>query len=70
MSLKQIAEGYSNLIKKGVGVANKDIEDLAVERYTICLDCSKRVKNKCGECGCLLSAKVRSVKASCPKSKW
>jgi len=74
--LKQIAEGYVNLAKKGLGVAQKDLEQLAVDRYTICNSCPNLSKgdhvnlNTCDVCGCLLGAKIRSIDASCPKDKW
>lgn len=69
--IKQITEGYSNLVKKGLGVSNTIVEALAEERYTNhCHSCEDRKEGKCGVCGCLLGAKIRSLTASCPKGKW
>ena len=70
MNLRQIAEGYINLSKKGLGISDEKVEQLATARYIICDTCPNRSDSKCNVCGCLLGAKIRSVEATCPKDKW
>ena len=55
-------------------------EDLASKRYDICKSCpelafyinQKNLKvQKCGNCGCVISAKIFSpVQNACPLKKW
>lgn len=42
----------------------------AVKRKVICKDCSLRKYFVCGECGCVISAKVVLEEESCPLGKW
>jgi len=74
-NLAQMAEGYYNLMKKGVGVANEEVEQLAALRMDQCNTCENNgrptlVGGKCTLCGCLMSAKTRSLNAKCPLKKW
>ena len=80
--LKNIASGFANLAfpdAKTEALAMKRAKICAecpmAEKtgvYSVVVD--KRTKNiqgmKCGECGCNLSAKVRSVKDYCPLGYW
>ena len=67
--LAEIIDGWTNYV-----FPNKEVEELAKRRITICTDktiCDKlKSNNKCGICGCYMPAKVRSVKSSCPLKKW
>lgn len=67
--LKQITEGYINLITD-----NPKIKPIAEKRSAICASCPINVNNFCntelGGCGCYLSAKVASPNSKCPKGKW
>mgnify|MGYP003342540235 CR=1 FL=1 len=60
---------------------SKDQELLAEARYEICKECpkltaflhikQKKLVEKCGECGCVISAKIFSPKENaCPLNKW
>jgi hypothetical protein len=71
---KEILEGAVNLALK-----NQAVELIAEDRMVICHSCPKKqmhcknfpaVKNCCGECGCVLTVKTRSLKSSCPLGKW
>ena len=69
----QILEGIKNNIFK-----NDDIEDIASERQKICDDCTSKGDKCvmpgsgpcCGECGCSLKLKLRSLSSDCPLKKW
>jgi len=67
--LNEIVDGWSNYI-----FPNKEVEELAKKRITICTDktiCDKLKSNKrCAVCGCFMPAKVRSVHSTCPLKKW
>ncbi len=47
-------------------------EDVAEERYSICLGCPELLKltKQCKKCGCFMSVKTRLKNASCPIGKW
>ena len=64
-------------IFKSWGIAlnpNDSQSELAAMRMEICDGCPSKQKTPvihCGECGCLLSAKIYSPKiGACPKGKW
>lgn len=61
--LGQILTGYYLLIffKKS---------DISKARQTICSKCPKRKLLVCGECGCVISAKVTLIEEECPLGKW
>lgn len=49
-------------------------DDLANRRLVLCETCDKRIKTSlgdaCGECGCILDAKVRVEDEHCDLDKW
>jgi len=47
-------------------------ENVAEERYSICLGCPELLKltKQCKKCGCFMSVKTRLKNASCPVGKW
>ena len=72
----KILEGVKNSIFK-----QEHIEEVAASRMAICEECEliDRIGTKCymagtqpccGDCGCKLSFKTRSLSSSCPKGKW
>jgi hypothetical protein len=64
--LSEIIAGWGNFVFR-----NEKVEEIAIERMTICLDCPKLKENKrCSLCGCFMPAKVRSEHSSCPLKKW
>lgn len=72
MSLKSIAEGFTNLL-----FTKELVEDVAKQRKAICDACpvsefgkSKYCKLRNGGCGCYLPAKRRAMDDECPKGKW
>jgi hypothetical protein len=42
----------------------------AIERRLICKKCKLRNGLICGECGCVISAKVQLEEEECPVGKW
>lgn len=77
MNLSSITEGYINLIKSGIGIADINIEKLATKRKMLCSICPNNSTQKivslishCKICGCLLEAKTRVVEEKCPDNKW
>jgi hypothetical protein len=80
MEIKKILSGWKNYLDK-----SEVIETIAKERAIICAACPHAKQGKvlafikdklkevegayCDQCGCPLSAKVRS-KDICPKLKW
>jgi hypothetical protein len=55
-------------------MANKIIaeRELRQKRLKECFSCEylKQPKNRCGKCGCFISAKVLFNSAKCPIKKW
>lgn len=69
MELRNIGEGFLNLLKSEFGIADNEIEDIAEHKFKHCSICDRRNKNRCGVCGCLISAKIRSS-SKCPLNKF
>ena len=72
----KILEGVKNSIFK-----QEHIEEIAASRMMICNECPSidtqgtkcymaGTQPCCGECGCKLSFKTRSISSSCPKDRW
>ena len=73
---KQILEGIKNKLFK-----KEHVEVIAKNRWQICIKCkSLDVKGDkctmpgtqpcCGECGCSIAFKLRSLSSACPLNKW
>lgn len=70
---EQILEGIKNTILK-----DQYVEEVSETRMSICSDCPSRGNNCiapgtgpcCGECGCSLKFKTRSLSSECPLNKW
>lgn len=69
-NLNNIATGWLNYIKGELGILSEEIKQKAEARLKICETCEFRVKNSCGQCGCILTAKTKDPNSVCPKSKW
>lgn len=70
-----MSEKYSifDVIKDTVkGNVEKSTSDTISSRISICNICPdlKRPLRICGNCGCVIDAKVRYEKSSCPLGKW
>lgn len=72
----QILEGVKNYV-----FTQESIEVIAQQRYNICLTCKylditgincavEGTQPCCGDCGCSLKFKTRSLSSECPKGKW
>ncbi len=68
--LKQIAEGYKNLVRSRANLTSKQEEELFAARKEICDECQPDNKLTCNMCGCVLSAKIRCIGCKCPKELW
>lgn len=66
-----IAEGWINVAREKLGIADPNVELLAKIRGEICIACPSIGEDllKCGECGCDVKAKIRS-NDKCPLKKW
>jgi len=70
---KKILEGIKNSI-----VRDEFVEDVATKRWAICKSCESNGDKCavpgtgpcCGECGCALGFKIRSLSSDCPLDKW
>lgn len=51
----------------GVGAASEEQQS---SRYRICIECPKDNRGMCGECGCVIAAKIRNASEACPIGKW
>jgi len=51
---------------------NKASEQVAADRWAICLECPRltKVTNLCKECGCYMPLKIKLTAAVCPIGKW
>jgi hypothetical protein len=77
-----VAEGYVNVARKGLGIANTEIEHLAELREKICrtkCDQSRgeagatafsEETGRCTICNCKMAAKWRAMNETCPKQLW
>ena len=47
-------------------------EDEATRRFDICKMCPELISltTQCKKCGCIMKAKTKLAKATCPLSKW
>lgn len=65
--LEEIQDGWKNWIWK-----SPEVEKVALKRAAICAKCNSNTGRTCGECGCALFAKTRSMKETnkCPLNKW
>ena len=72
----KIAEGISNTVFR-----KEHVEAVATDRFQICIQCSlfnasgdkcvaPGTQPCCGDCGCSLAFKVRSLSSECPKGFW
>jgi len=72
----KIAEGIKNKVFK-----KEHVEAIATDRFQICIKCSlfdasgdkcvaPGTHPCCGDCGCSLGFKVRSISSECPKGYW
>lgn len=69
--LKEILNGYKNLLKSKLGVSEAKDEEIFSARREICDACpEKTTLDRCGLCGCPLAAKTRSMLSNCPDKKW
>jgi len=85
MILKEIYDGWGNLIKDKLKILNPEIKEIGKRRLLICDVCEIRTKDICNPlkkgihtitgklvngCGCALSAKVLSPNSKCPLGKF
>lgn len=86
MNFKQLVEAFKNADKISEGFLNsifkkEHIEIIAKERFKVCQACeildtqgdkcfTPKTQPCCGECGCSLKFKTRSLSSECPLGKW
>ena len=53
MDIKNITEGYYNLLRKKIKISSKDIEDMSQYRLEVCASCEDyKADGTCDICGC------------------
>jgi len=83
---KKYLDIFKNADKIADGIANslfkkEHVEAVATDRFQICVKCSlfdaggdkcvaPGTQPCCGDCGCSLAFKVRSLSSECPKGYW
>lgn len=68
---KEIASGFGNLLKNTFKLSDAKVEEVATARAAVCQACEfGKDRTRCGKCGCVLAAKVRSMNSSCPINLW
>ena len=85
MLLKEILDGWGNLVKQKFGLVDAQTEEIAKLRLLVCDTCDLRLGQICNPaktgldvltnetksgCGCVIPAKVLSLDSSCPLNKW
>ena len=86
MNIKSLIKVFSNLNEITAGVINtlfkkENVELIAKTRMDICKSCdvfdgegdkcfAPGTQPCCGDCGCSLGFKTRSLSSKCPKGKW
>jgi|AntAceMinimDraft_17_1070374.scaffolds.fasta_scaffold169262_2 hypothetical protein len=85
INIKEIADGFYNLLKDKLNILGPELKEKAEKRYLECSVCEMRNGNTCDPsrclphivtndvrcgCGCRLNAKVLSMESSCPIGKW
>ena len=58
-----------DLVNPNTEWADKEVSD---QRFSICKECPMFIKltGQCKECGCIMNAKTKLLKAECPQHKW
>ena len=86
MNIKSLIKAFSNLNEITAGVINtlfkkENVELIAKTRMDICKSCdvfdgegdkcfAPGTQPCCGDCGCSLGFKTRSLSSECPKGYW
>ena len=77
MSLRDIKDGWYNLVKMAFGgKVPPEVMEVAEERYAVCLECPhlKEIRGskirRCVQCGCAFPAVVWAPRKKCPIGKW
>ena len=86
MKISKLISAFGNLDKIAEGVKNKifkkeHVEEIAKVRWLDCSVCEhldsvgdkcavKATKPCCGQCGCSIGLKIRSLSSGCPGGKW
>lgn len=69
--VEEIANGFKNILKSKLNLTTEEEEELFSTRKKVCDACHFNKNNlTCSSCGCVLSAKVKSVKTECPEKYW
>ena len=69
--IDEVANGFSNLGKSKLGLLSEETMKRNQDRMDICNECEfKTALGRCGKCGCLLAAKTKCDKCTCPIDKW
>lgn len=67
---KEIANGFGNLIRDKFGLTSEEENVLFKSRLKICNNCEHGQGVRCHLCGCIISAKTKSIYSDCPDKLW
>lgn len=68
---KEVANGYTNLLKSKLGLSSIEDERIFKARRDICNACIfKSAMDRCLKCWCPLAAATRSLIKKCPEGFW
>jgi hypothetical protein len=63
--VERIIEGWGNFVFR-----TPETEGIAMTRAKICAVCPENMRGLCKACGCIISAKTRSMSEKCSKNLW
>jgi hypothetical protein len=70
MSILNAPEGILKMLIRKYELWEVEVSEDWEIRKEVCQSCPKKVSAMCGECGCLIEAKVLIKLESCPLGKW
>lgn len=71
-TLKQIAIGYTNLIKEKAFLLPEETKELSEKRMAVCKECPlfNPTIETCGVCHCYMPAATKVLDKKCPENHW
>lgn len=73
-TLKNIAAGYTNLLKDKANILPEDIKKLSDTRMEICRSCPSNqfneIDERCKLCKCYMPAATKAIGKECPDNHW
>ena len=70
MSMLNAPEGILKMLIRKYELWDVEVCEDWEKRKEVCETCPKKIAGMCGECGCIIEAKVLIKLESCPINKW